>query len=207
MNYLEEIEMLIPGLQGWSSVEKCKSLFNLIVDNKIKKSVEIGVWGGRCSISMAMGHKALGAGICFGVDPYSAEASTEGTDEDVNKNWWSQVPYEQIYSGVLIQILAQELTKQLMILRMKSIEAHKLLRNDKLGLVVIDGNHSVEMASLDMQLWLPLIEVGGFALIDDLEWAGVAEAAKLLPMYGFKEVRLFDDPAGSQWGIFQKIGN
>jgi hypothetical protein len=201
---MHKIESLIPNLPGWSSVQKCMKLYSLIVTHKIQTSVEVGVFGGRGSLSMAFGHLETG-GTCWGVDPYTAEASLEFETDEENIKYWGRLDYETLYRDLMIQSLAQGLTTHHQILRMKSEEAVTIFKNQSLGLVVIDANHNFETCSRDFEMWLPKIYDGGFLLADDLLWDGVSRAKHMIEHYGFKEVEIVDDPAGSQWGLYQKI--
>lgn len=200
---MHKIEQITPNMPGWSSVKKCLELYSIIVSNNIQMSVEVGCFGCRGSMSMAWGHLEVG-GTCYGIDPYSAEAAIEFEEEEANINWWSRVDYETIYRDAVIQTLAHGLTKQHQILRMKSEVAATIFKNETLGLVVIDGNHTFPSISMDLELWLPKIYKGGFLLVDDLLWDGVARAKHMIEHYGFKEIKIVDEE--SQWGIYQKIG-
>ena len=201
---MHKIEQLIPNLPGWSSVQRCMKLYSLVVTHNIQMSFEIGTFGCRGSLSMAFGHFEVG-GTCWGVDPYSPESAIEHETEEANINWWSRVDYETLYRDSIIQTLAHGLTKQHQLLRMKSEVASTIFKNETFGLGVIDGNHNFELVSRDFELWLPKIYEGGFVLVDDLLWDGVSRAKHMIEHYGFKEIEIVDDPAGSQWGIYQKI--
>lgn len=201
---MHKIESLIPNLPGWSSVEKCMRLYSLIVTHNIQSSCELGVFGGKGSLSMAFGHLEVG-GVCWGVDPYTAEASIEHETNEDNINYWSRIDYETLYRDTVIQTLAHGLTKHHQILRMKSEVASTIFKNQTLGLVVVDANHNFELVSRDFELWLPKIYEGGFLLADDLTGWGVPRAAHMIEHYGFKEIEIVDDPAGSRWGLYQKI--
>ena len=201
---MHKIEDIVPSLPGWSSVMKCMRLYSTIVTNKPKITVEIGVFGGRGVLSMGLAHKEVG-GICFGIDPYSINASIEGTNSEEDNKWWSDLNYEKLYRDVMIQILAHDLTKEINMLRMKSDSAAHLFKPNSIGLLVIDGNHSKEMCTTDIMNWAPKIASDGIILMDDLEWQGVSESYPLLFDYGFTKEEIIDDPAGSRWGIFKKL--
>lgn len=202
---MHKVEEATIQLDGWSSKKKNMLLYSLVVTHKIQISCELGVFGGRTSASLAWGHKEVG-GVCYGVDPYTVEAAIEHETIEENINWWTnKVPYEKLYRDFMIYIIANDLTKQMQLLRMKSDLAATLFGLESLGLLVVDGNHNFEVVKKDFELWLPKVKEGGFLLADDLLGWGVPEAAKLIPHYGFKEVEVYDDPAGSRWGLYQKI--
>jgi hypothetical protein len=201
---MHKVEEITQYLQGWSSPQKCMLLYSLVVTHKIKTSVEIGVFGGKGSVSMSCGHKEVG-GVCYGVDPYDAKYSIEDEKIQVNVDWWQNVDYEKLYRDLMIFSLAHGLTKELQILRMTSELASTIFQKESIGLVVVDGNHNFPQVSKDFELWLPKVYPGGFLLADDLLGWGVPEAIKMVEHYGFKEVEIVDDPAGSRWGLYQKI--
>jgi len=203
--FMHPIENIVMNLPGWSSLDKCSKLYSLVGTNKPKITVEVGLFGGRGGFSMALAHKDIKGGMCFGIDPYSAEASVEGTDEDVNKEWWGNLDYEKLYRDVMIQVLAHDLTRELNVLRMRSADAVDLFRDKSIGLLVIDGNHTKEVCSEDIMKWAPKVADDGIILMDDLGWAGVAQSIHLLEHFGFKQEEFYDDPAGSQWGVYKKM--
>jgi cephalosporin hydroxylase len=206
MNYLEEIEMLIPGLPGWSTVKKCQTLYNLITEVKPKITIDIGVFGGRSTIAMAFAHKEVG-GYVVGIDPWTADACLEGVNDEANDNWWKSLDYEGLYRGFMIQVLAQDITDVTNILRMKAEQAHSIYRNNKIGLIHIDGNHSELKSCQDVELWSPLVQEGGYMVFDDSNWPSTQEAQKLLLNYGFKEIDRVKEQNGGEieWAVFQKI--
>jgi cephalosporin hydroxylase len=207
MNYLEEIEMLIPGLPGWSTVKKSQTLFNLITEIKPNITVDIGVFGGRSTIAMAFAHKEVG-GYVVGIDPWTAAACLEGENDAANDDWWSKLDYEALYRGFIIQLLAHDLTDVTNILRMKSEQVHTIYRNSVIGLVHLDGNHSELLSCRDVELWAPLVAENGYILFDDSSWPTTQAAQQLLLNYGFIEVeRVKENDGGGEveWTIYKKI--
>ena len=53
-------------MHGWATAEKCCTLASLVLANKPALAVEIGVWGGRSLLPVAMAMKAIGKVDVYG---------------------------------------------------------------------------------------------------------------------------------------------
>ena len=57
---------------SWEHVSRC---FEKIMETQADRSVEIGVFGGRGTVAMAIAHQMIGRGHVTGIDPWEAAAS------------------------------------------------------------------------------------------------------------------------------------
>lgn len=201
---MHKIEEIHPHLDGWGTLRKAMYLYSLVVTHKIELTIEVGVFAAKSLIGFSFGHKEVG-GQTYGIDPWAVEASLEGSNDPANDDWWRNLDHEKLYRDTMITLMAQGLTEHTNVLRMKSEEAVKLFKHKQLGAVHLDGNHSEESSTLDVQLWAPLIKTGGFLIFDDSCWPSTQAAQRLLIEYGFKEIERVLEGEGIEWTVYQKI--
>src|SRR5678809_752199 len=102
----------IPSLQGWCPLDKAQFLAELTVSNNLQAAVELGVFGGRSLIAIAIACQHKGSGFIYGIDPWSNSSALEGTNSEANNEWWRQVDLEAIYRGFIEAVLRFNLTKE-----------------------------------------------------------------------------------------------
>ena len=189
----------IGTMDGWTSPEKAEAIFNLILKIKPKLCVEIGVFGGRSLIPVALALKQLGAGKIIGIDPWSAQASAAGQVEPQSEKWWGELDHEKVYQNFLWHVKKQGVEQQVHVLRSTSEAAHPVKDVDFLSL---DGNHG-EDALKDAIKFAPFVKLGGYIMLDDLDWSGgyVRKAEEYIKSIGFTFIKLFD----GQTGLYQRI--
>ena len=182
-----KISNLIPKLHGWCDVPKAISLANLVLASKPAVIVEIGAWGGRSVIPMALACKQNGWGTVICIDPWDATASASGQTSEVDKEWWANVVnHELVYQHFLYNIKELKLETIIEIHRIRSADCEPPPRID---LLHVDGNHGPESCA-DTMRYAPKIDVGGFCVLDDLHWTGgyVEKSAEWLKANGFIEL-------------------
>jgi hypothetical protein len=184
-------------LQGWCSEEKASILMDLIIADKLKTIVEIGVWGGKSLVPMAYAVQANGNGIVYGIDPWSAEASADGMD-GANLDWWSQVDHEAIFQGLVASIYKFNLQNHVALVRKTSADASPI---DDIELLHIDGNHSDEASYIDVTKWVPYVKSGGYIIFDDVNWSTTGRAVAWLNEYC---IPLAEYKGDNIWGIWVK---
>lgn len=182
-----KIGNLIPKLHGWCDVPKAITLANLVLASKPTIIVEIGAWGGRSVIPMALACKQNGFGTIICIDPWDAKASAIGQTNEVDKNWWgNEINHELVYQHFLYNLKELKLESLVEINRVKSDDYEPPSRID---LLHIDGNHGPE-ACTDTMRYAAKVTPGGFCVLDDLHWAGgyVEKSAEWLKANGFIEL-------------------
>lgn len=85
-----------PPIEGWMTHEKGCVLFRLVEEWKPEICCEVGIFGGRSMLAVALALKSLGKGIIFGIDPWKTESAVEGTNAKEDNDWWAQVPWDRI---------------------------------------------------------------------------------------------------------------
>ena len=185
-------------LPGWCSQEKAEVMIDLIRLIHAKTIVEIGVFGGKSLIPMAVAVKDCEGAQVYGIDPWTVEASVDGL-EGAHKDWWGQIDHEALLTDLESKIRSLDLQKQITLIRATSEEAYF---SQDIDFLHIDGNHSDTSALFDVQKWVPLVRKGGLIFFDDLDWKYVSNAAEWLnthctPLCDFLGV-------DNEWGIWIK---
>jgi predicted O-methyltransferase YrrM len=166
-----EIEAAISEGAGWCSLDKAAALASIVVALRPKIVVELGVWMGGSAIPMAIALRRLGIGQLVAVDAWSAEASTAG-QVDAHLKWWDDMGTAG-HEGALRMFTAR-LQKygitpdRCLVLRQRTDEA---VVPPEIDVLHHDANHGPQ-AVLDIERWAPAVRVGGFLVIDDLDWPG-----------------------------------
>jgi predicted O-methyltransferase YrrM len=171
---------------AWPSLEKCQGMANLVIAMRPKAILEIGVCTGDSLIPMCLALKHLGTGKAFAVDPWDVAASVQGQPPD-HEQWWKKAPHEQALDRFQSRLVAHGLVEICGVLRRRSDDVDPETLGP-LGIVHIDGNHS-DQAIRDVKRFAPKIEVGGWLILDDLDWpgGGVQRAYSVAGGLGFFE--------------------
>lgn len=185
-------------LDGWCSKFKASVLVDLVLMLKPENVVEVGVFGGKSLVPMAIACQSINKGVVTGIDPWSADRSIEGMD-GANFNWWGSINHEAILNHLISKINHFELNEWIVLSRNTSEGAEPIQNIDILH---IDGNHSEKAAEFDIKKWVPLVRKGGVVIMDDINWDGPKKAMEWLNMHCTKLAE-FDD-SGSSWGIWVK---
>jgi len=188
----------ISRLPGWSLTENNIVFASLVLAYRPEVVVEIGVYGGRSLISVALAMRAVGTGTIHGIDPWNPKDSIEGETEN-NAEWWGKLDHESIYRSFLSALDRFRVADIVQVHRKRSdaVDAP-----EGIGFLLIDGNHASQ-ATVDVERFAPKVILGGFCYMDDLMWSGgnVSEGAAILTKrLGFK--MLFRMGTGA---MFQRI--
>lgn len=166
-----KIEAGRPGVEGWCSAEKSRSLAETILHGEFRRALEIGVFGGSSLLPQAMAFQHLGSGIVYGIDPWTKDAALEEMKEQVHVDWWSKnVDLDEIHRHCLGHVLRLGLEPHCMLIRDKAEHVVDLFEDGSIDLLHIDGNHSEALSYKDAVLYLPKVKIGGVIYFDDVDW-------------------------------------
>jgi predicted O-methyltransferase YrrM len=177
---------LIPvDFGGGCPVAKANVMAWLIREFGVAASVEIGVYRGRSLIPQAIAHKATRGGVAVGVDPYSRDIAMEHDNPRLAaaiEKFVEATDWDALFRGVVDIRGRLGLQDHCMLLRQSGAEAAADLARQgrRFGLAHIDGNHDTVHVTKDVELYLPLIEEGGFIVMDDITWDSVKPAVAAL---------------------------
>lgn len=182
----EQIVDVHSRVTGWCPVDKALVLASLVVALRPKCIVEIGVWGGRSLLPMAMAAEAINCGTTVAaIDPWDPKASTEGY-EGKNAEWWSTRDHNAVYESFVTHVMQLGLAGRVTIFRARSDD---LEPPPEIDLLHIDGQHS-DQAIRDAERFGSRVVPGGFCVTDDDDWSGGGPKAALskLEQLGFVRI-------------------
>ncbi len=150
--------------------------------------MEIGVFGGRGTIAMAMGHQTTGTGHVVGIDPWDVAASLDGHNDPANDEWWGKLDHEAIYRHCVAALEQHGLMDYCRIVRERSDAALRLFPDESIWVLHQDGNHSEDISTREVELWAPKLRPGGYWVADDTDWPTTRRAQADLVDRGFAVV-------------------
>ncbi len=187
---------------GWTSVDRGLEMAEMILDwNFIKplRCVELGVFAGKSLIPMALAIRAKGNGILFGVDPWRTEPCLEGENE-ANKEWWSKVDLDEIHTDLMSHIWRLGLQSHAIIIRARSQDVWSLFQFG-IQFLNVDGCHSEVASCRDVELYIPLVESGGYVFLDDADWESTQKCQEII----MQSCELVKSGENGHYKIFRKL--
>jgi cephalosporin hydroxylase len=193
----QQIEEMRPTWDGWAPIEKCLSMAALVVAIRPKLVLEVGVFGGASFLPMAMAQKHNGIGQAVAVDPWSSAASIEGYDP-VNAHFWGTINHDAVYKKFMDKVVE---TGTQNIVKVHRVKSDNFYPPDNLDIASLDGQHT-DQAIRDVNRYASKIRVGGYCILDDLNWTGgfVLQSEARLRELGF--VHLYPLGTGA---VYQRI--
>jgi len=169
---MEEIARITPEGGDWCSVEKAQTLAAIILGHRCRRVVEIGVWHGGSLIPMALAMKYLGAGHAIGIDAWSTDASVVGQTGD-DEAWWKTVDHDAAYGVFMARVAKHELEPYCRVMRQHSSDVQSVAIETMfpIDLLHVDGNHGPQAVD-DVMRFSPSVPVGGYLVLDDVNWSG-----------------------------------
>jgi hypothetical protein len=205
-NRMEDVEQTIrndlSSIHGWCSVEKALYLAKLVSDNKLFRCVELGVFGGRSLLPIALAARTVTDASCiYGIDPFEKGASLEGENSDANDAWWSNIDYDEMHDYATCLLGPRGKYKlNVKLLRTTSEKAVTLFEDASLHLLHQDSNHSEEVSCKEVKLWHAKVMPNGYWVFDDTDWSTTQKAQRILQEeYGY---RLVHD--ATTWRVFRR---
>lgn len=169
MTINEELAGQLARQSGWCGVEKGLMLYQYVVETKPKLAVDVGVFSGKSTFSLAYGMRDNNSGLVVAVDSWSQPDCVVDSDAPTVQ-WWSEnVNLENVYLEFLTHLTTTGLAKWIRILRMTSYQAAMII-DEPIQVLHIDGNHAEWSSTSDVALWLPKLAINGILCMDDFDW-------------------------------------
>jgi len=192
------------SIHGWCSVNKALKMME-IVNDKTKLIVEIGVFAGRSLLPLALKLKSQeNGGKVIGIDPWSSEASLEGTNTTANDDWWSKLDYNFFYNYTQKLLQENNVASIVELIRDKGENCSNNFEDGSISILHIDGNHSEETSTQDVNMWHEKVDKNGFIIFDDTNWPSTKKAQQLLIEKGFEQIYESKEGDKGEWKLYQK---
>ena len=188
-------------IDGWCTEKKALALASLVIGMRPQTVVEVGVFGGKSALPMALALKENGFGVIHCIDSWSAEVSASG-EEAANVEWWGKLDHEAVYQKFMSLMNEFQVQKYCKVHRAKSDDVKPPTFID---LFHCDGSHT-DQAVKDVLRFAARVRIGGIVVMDDLEWSGggVKRAVQTLESMGFRSLYTVSGTS-ENWGVFQKL--
>lgn len=162
---------------GWTSVERGLEMAQLILEHRPKVVVEIGTFGGKATVPMALALRHAGSGKLYTIDPWHTTPCIEG-DNEANNEWWKTVDLDEIHEGVMKMIWRLGLEQICIVIRARSQDVPELFPS--ICAVSVDGNHSEIASCRDVNNYLPRLKQGGLLYLDDSDWESTQKCQEII---------------------------
>jgi predicted O-methyltransferase YrrM len=178
----EKVSRCLETIDGWCSPKKAAWLARLIVSRQVANVLEIGIFGGKSLIPMALAVQSGGGGTVIGVEPWSPDIAISEPTNEANDAWWASIDFALIKERFFANCARYGVVAMTKVMEMDSDSAFRFLkpRGRQFDLVHIDGAHSPERALGDAKSWSKLVKKGGLVVFDDIAWPSVASARDFL---------------------------
>lgn len=178
INIDEELDR-IQELNGFCTPQKAKHLYDLMISERPKLTVEVGVYGGRSLFPLALGAYRNGFGRVVGIDMWTSEAATEG-EPDVYTETWKTHNFEDKFIQVCEFARREPYSSIVEIRRNHLVVAADDFDDESIGIFHEDGNHSKTVSQASVKAWVPKVKSGGIFIFDDPGWNGDTETEDML---------------------------
>ncbi|HTY42015.1 MAG TPA: class I SAM-dependent methyltransferase [Thermoanaerobaculia bacterium] len=170
---------------GGCPPKKAYAMAWLIRAERVRASVDIGVYRGRSLMPQAVAHRDATGGTAYGVDPYSAIEAAQHDNPALRarlEEFLRTTDFEELYRDVLRLRSELGVEPHCELVRATSARAAEDFagRGVRFGLIHVDGNHDTAHVLEDVKLYLPLLERGGLIVLDDVSWPSVKPAVELV---------------------------
>lgn len=190
----------IESLKGWCPPEKAAAMAALVVAERPRVCVEIGVFGGRSLAATAIALREAGGGVVYGIDPWDTAAAVEGLTDPTDRDWWGREDLADAYRSCCEGITRLGLWPWVRLLCGRSLTMAGAFAPGSIDVLHIDGNHSVRAAVSDVLAYADLLRPGGWVWVDDSDWSSVRPALALLE----ETCRLVTD--AGRWRLYRHAG-
>jgi predicted O-methyltransferase YrrM len=189
----------VNSLPGWCTDQKARRLVELIAKEKPKTCVELGVFGGRSLLPIALALQFNGYGYVVGYDPYTKEAALEHMKEPENIMYWTRMPYAEIHRIAAKALETEGVSTFGRIEVAKSASVVGNYEDNSIDFMHQDSNHSEEISTAEVRAWLPKVKQGGLWVFDDTDWITTQTAQFLL-----REAGCVKEEDHRHWAVFRK---
>lgn len=199
------IDAQITSLPGWCNPHKAKRIMHVAAEAAALgavRAVELGVYGGRSLVAIALGLKLAGRGKIDGIDSWSKEDCLEGQQSDVDRKLWGEdTDYEALVRHTLDGVKRFGVDEYARVVRKRTTEALSDYEDGSIDLMHLDSNHSELVSCRDVTAWLPKMAERSVWIADDTNWPSMQRALGLLEAAGFRRIETGPD---NFWAVYAR---
>jgi hypothetical protein len=173
----------------------------LVLEHENPLCVELGVFGGRSLLPIAMAARARN-GNAVGIDAWSKEACEQGVNDIANTDWWNNIDYDFFYNYTVKVMSDAGVSATTSLIRSKSADAVDYYTSKTISVLHQDSNHSEEVTVEEVNLWYDKVKIGGYWIFDDTDWPTTQTAQSLLLEKGYEVI--FTEKDG-KYKVFKRI--
>lgn len=176
-----EVVSTLSTLEGWCSKEKALAFIDLILAEKPKIWVEVGVFGGSSLFPVLSTFKFLDEGMAIGIDAWDKIECIKYFDpvkDKVDLKWWGNINLQVIYRSYLNMIDVRGFGSYVVTMKATTEEAAEEVQ--EIDVLHLDGNHCETPSLRDAELFLPKVRSGGYIWMNDSLWASRQKALDFL---------------------------
>ena len=149
-------------LDGWLTEREAMGLFLLAFKAPRNATiVEIGSWQGKSTYCLSRG---LRSGRVYAIDPFNADG---GQDKDSEKIYAEKKGTDDLYAKFVDNMTRLKVISKIVAKRGYSYQF--ATEFDKINVLFIDGDHSIEGCKLDFELFSPKVTIGGYIAFHDYD--------------------------------------
>lgn len=171
------------------TTEKGLAMAEAVLEHRPKLAVELGVFGGRSMIAMALALREIGAGKVYGIDPWKKEAAIEGQNDPANDEWWQKLDLHSIHNGCMEAIWRYGLDGQCAVIQAKSYDVVDLFPDGSIDMLHQDSNHSELVSCREVETWHRKLGSKAIWILDDADWPTQQKTIQLIESKGFKVLK------------------
>jgi predicted O-methyltransferase YrrM len=190
------------SLHGWCTRKKATVMMDYIRELKPTLSVELGVFGGRSLLAIALESKSQNPqSKVIGVDAWESNASVEGSNDKANDDWWSNINYTEIMNYASDLMKTNNVNSVVELWKAKSSDVSHKFKENSIDFLHQDSNHSEEISCSEVNLYWNKVRPGGLWVFDDVNWETTKKAQQLLLTKGYTEIY---SETPREWAIYKR---
>ncbi|MGC4001662.1 MAG: class I SAM-dependent methyltransferase [Pirellulales bacterium] len=204
LNVAREVRQVNHSLRkhGWCTPLKAQESARSIYLAQPKLYVEVGVYGGRSLLPVAVALKHLGQGVAYGIEAWSGEVAVETPTSPEYDAHWGAYDFARVKQACLRHMIRYRVLNQVKLLECRSREGIALLAG-RIDMIHIDGSHSEYQALEDVRLAFDALAPRGYLWMDDIAWGSVGFALNFLHEQ-CETIREYDEGSLGSYGLYRK---
>jgi tetratricopeptide (TPR) repeat protein len=178
---------------GWCTLDKAGCFVDYIddictrVENPV--CVEVGVFGGKSVLPVALELKRHKKGILHAIDPWTNEEAGKGYENLGSEyEYWKNVNLQGMYEFFINLLKEYDVEEYVNVIKTTSDDAPII---EDIDFLYIDGQHT-EQAHRDVMKFATRVKLGGYCVADDVAWGEVKEVPNMLEALGFMHIHYLD---------------